>query len=79
MEQYRGDDPGTRADLFRISLMERREGAAAARDWVRRTLRIYREALRSPGHFARNKEYRRGFVRSVCVLRSYLRESRARG
>lgn len=59
----------------RIAFLVRRDGAEAAAQWVRRTLRIYRRALLTPRHFARAPEYRPRFVAAYCEFKRWLAEA----
>lgn len=56
----------------RIDFLVRRDGIAAAEQWVWRTARIYRRAVLSPHHFASRDEYRRKFIRSYCAFKAWL-------
>ncbi|MBK9245568.1 MAG: hypothetical protein IPM30_12140 [Burkholderiales bacterium] len=57
------------AEGARIEFLLARDGRPATVAWVRRTLSIYREALRS-GYGA---AYRRQLVESCCDFRRWLR------
>lgn len=61
----------------RLTFLVERDGPEAATQWARRTLEIYRGALRSRAHFARAAEYRRGFVESCCEFRRWIVHARA--
>ena len=60
----------------RIGLLLERDGATATRDWVKRTLAIYRRAVLDPSHFASRPEYRRDYLASCADFRRWLRMSR---
>ena len=55
----------------RIEFLVRRDGIAAARAWVERTLKLYREAVVSPGHASTN-EYRPLFEQSIRDFEAWL-------
>ena len=65
---------GTSAEAGRIGLLVARDGEEATRDWVRRTLAIYRRAVLDPGHFASTGGYRARFLISCAAFRRWLRE-----
>lgn len=56
----------------RIALLLARDGHAATREWVERTLNIYRQALAQPGSYAREPGYRAGFERSIREFEEWL-------
>jgi len=56
----------------RIALLLKRDGREATTEWVRRTMRIYRRAVLSPGHFAGAPAYRRSFIESYCDFKRWL-------
>jgi hypothetical protein len=56
----------------RIEFLVQRDGLAAATQWVRRTLGIYRQAVLNPHHHASRDEYRRRFIQSYCSFKSWL-------
>lgn len=60
----------------RIGLLLARDGEEATRDWVHRTLAIYRRAVLNPGHFASTGDYRRRFLASCLDFRRWLRSAR---
>lgn len=70
------------AEIDRIRFIEQRDGIAAAKDFARRTLTIYREWARpKTDGFGRNyklfphdKVYRASFVESILFFRKYLRK-----
>jgi hypothetical protein len=61
-----------KSESGRIEFLLRRDGSAATRAWVERTLAIYREALRDPRHFANDPSYRPLFERAVRQLEEWL-------
>ncbi|HSH28069.1 MAG TPA: hypothetical protein VK972_09960 [Wenzhouxiangella sp.] len=61
----------------RIQHLRQRDGLPSTRDWVERTLGIYRRAVLSRSHHAHLPEYRREFILSYCDFKRWL--SRARG
>jgi plasmid stabilization system protein ParE len=61
-----------RSEQERIAFLLGRDGPEATAEWVRRTLRIYRRAVLTPGHFAGLPEFRRGFIESYCAFRRWL-------
>jgi len=58
----------------RIGLLLARDGEQATREWVKRTLAVYRRAVLDPKHFASTGEYRRRFLASCADYRRWLRE-----
>ena len=62
-----------RAEGRRIGLLLEREGPEATREWVKRTLAIYRRAVLDRSHFASLPEYRRGYLASCADFRRWLR------
>lgn len=61
----------------RIEFVVRRDGPAAAVQWVRRTLGIYRSAVLDKRHFASKGTYRRAFIESYCEFKRWLMAMRA--
>jgi hypothetical protein len=57
----------------RIELLVREEGIEKAREWVERTLKIYREAVASPSSHASTKEYRPLFQQSIREFEEWLK------
>lgn len=56
----------------RLDFLVRRDGEAAAVEWARRTMRIYRSAVLNRRHFASTAEYRRQFIESYCEFKRWL-------
>lgn len=61
-----------RPESERIAFLLRRDGLAAARAWVERTLGIYRKALADPRHYAADPFYKPRFERAVRELEEWL-------
>lgn len=61
----------------RIRFLVERDGHAAAREWIERTLRIYREAIDSPGSHASAAHYRPRFEDAIAEFEHWLREQDA--
>lgn len=61
-----------RPESERIEFLLQRDGPAATRAWVERTLTIYREALRDPRHYANDPSYKPLFERAVRELEEWL-------
>jgi hypothetical protein len=59
----------------RIDFLIRRDGMTAALEWVRRTVWIYRNALKSGSGYG--QAYRRELVSSCCDFRQWLRQQHA--
>lgn len=68
-----GHEP--RSELGRIEFLLNRDGPAATRAWVKRTLAIYRRELADPRSFAADPAYKPRFERSVREFEEWL-ESR---
>ena len=56
----------------RIESLIRRQGLRAAREWIGRTIKIYREAINNPLSHASRPEYRPLFKRSIDALEHWL-------
>ena len=64
---------GTGIEAGRIGLLLARDGEHATREWVKRTLGIYRRAVLDPRHFASTGDYRPQFLASCLDFRRWLR------
>jgi hypothetical protein len=67
------------AEEHRLAFLENRDGKDAAKEFAKRTMRMYRSAVlasRKRGfdkpHHASLPEYRRGFIESYCALKRYV-------
>lgn len=60
------------AEAQRLALVEQRDGRDAARAFASRSLRIYRQAVLNPRHFAATPLYRRRFIESYLEFKRYL-------
>jgi len=62
----------------RIKFLIERDGIEATREWVARTMKIYRQAvlykgdMNKHGHFATNIVYRRKFIESYLSFKRFL-------
>ena len=56
----------------RIEFLVNRDGLAAATQWVRRTVGIYRRAVLDPRHHASRQDYRAEFIQRYCAFKSWL-------
>lgn len=65
-----------RPESERIEFLLKRDGFAATRAWVERTLTIYRQALRDPKHYANDPSYRPLFERAVGEFEEWLASHR---
>ncbi len=63
---------GARPELHRINYLVRRDGYEAARAWVERTLKLYREAVSKPGSQASNAAYRPLFEQAIGEFEEWL-------
>lgn len=63
----------------RIRFLLHRDGVESTIAWVRRTLRSYRAAVLDKRHFASSRPYRRGFIKSYCEFKRWLRSMHAYG
>jgi hypothetical protein len=61
-----------RSERERIEFLVARDGLAAAREWVERTLGIYRDALTSPSSHASATGYRPLFEAAVGEFEAWL-------
>jgi hypothetical protein len=64
-----------------ITVVDRRDGHAAARKYAVQTLRVYRSVAQfrdafGRRHFAHDNIYRRSYVLAICEIRKYLREKK---
>ncbi len=66
-------------DAARVAFLMTRDGELATRQWVVRTLAIYRRAVLNHGHFASTPEYRRKFILSYLSFRRWLSGDTRRG
>ncbi len=66
-----------RPESERIEFLLRRDGLAATRAWVERTLAIYREALSDPRNYARDPTYQPLFERAVRQFEDWLAGQKA--
>ena len=60
------------AEASRIEFLLQRDGPAATRIWVQRTLATYRRSVLDRRHFAHTAEYRLKFVASFLEFRRWL-------
>lgn len=61
-----------RPESERIEFLLKRDGVAATRAWVERTLAIYREALRDPKNYAVDPSYKPLFERALREFGEWL-------
>lgn len=66
-----------RSESARIELLLRRNGSAATRAWVERTLAIYGDALRDPRHYANDPSYKPLFEEAVRQFEEWLAEQKS--
>lgn len=59
----------------RLKLVEEKFGKPAAIQFAKQTYNNYKTCLRQAGNYARNKQYRRSFVKSCIYFRKYLKEN----
>ncbi len=71
-EPRQPDTAALRKERDRIEFLVDRDGLAIAVTWVRRTMRLYREAVLDRTGFARTDLYRRGFIQSYCDFKRWL-------
>ena len=70
------DEKITESECSRILFVEKRDGVAEAIQFAKRTLHIYRMAVKKNGRGIRSgygSTYRRSLVLSCLVFRSYIR------
>lgn len=60
------------AEQRRIEFLIERDGPAAARDWVERTLKMYRAAVNDPGSHASTSHYKPLFEASIHTFEAWL-------
>lgn len=58
--------------MHRIRFVVERDGEADARDWVERTLKIYRDAIDNPKSHASKPEYRARFEDAIGEFEAWL-------
>ena len=56
----------------RIDFLLARDGKASTRNWVQRTLDIYRQAVNAPHSHASKKEYRLLFLQAIDEFEAWL-------
>jgi len=69
-DQPRGD--ASTVEQERIDFLVRRDGVDSAIEWVRRTMRIYRQAVLNKRHHASMPDYRPRFIVSYCTFKAWL-------
>ena len=57
----------------RIAFILERDGPENGREWIKRTMGIYRTAVLDKSHHASKREYRRGFIQSYCEFKQFLK------
>ena len=76
------DTKTTESECNRILFVEKRDGVAEAIQFAKRTLHIYRMAVKKNSQGIRSgygSTYRRSLVLSCLVFRSYIREIKEEG
>ncbi len=58
--------------MHRIRFVAQRDGEADARDWVERTLKIYRDGIDNPKSHASKPEYRARFEDAIGEFEAWL-------
>lgn len=66
-----------RPEIGRIEFLLERDGLEATRAWVKRTLRIYRQALADPRNHANDPSYKLLFERAVREFEQWLAGQRS--
>ncbi len=56
----------------RFLLLRERDGMDAAVPWVKRTIKLYEEAISRPGHYASMQPYRASFEASLKALKAII-------
>jgi hypothetical protein len=64
--------PRLEPEAARIEFLVRRDGEAAALEWVRRTLEAYRDAVSNPASHASLPQYRVLFRQSIAAFEVWL-------
>ena len=57
----------------RFLLLRERDGMEAAVQWVKRTTKLYEEAISAPAHYASMQPYRASFEASLEALKASIR------
>jgi len=65
-------DDALAVEQVRIDFLVQRDGVDSAVEWVRRTMRIYRQAVLNKRHFASTPDYRPKFIASYCSFKAWL-------
>jgi len=60
------------AEEERIKVLLHRDGLEATREWIKRTLNIYRGAIVSPASHASQKGYKPSFEKSIQEFEEWL-------
>lgn len=63
------------AERSRIEFLMQRDGRASTRNWVERTLKMYRAAVNDPGSHSSNTHYRPLFEASIRTFEKWLSEN----
>lgn len=63
------------SERHRITFLIQRDGYAKTRNWVEKTLGIYREAVSSPGSHASQPEFRPHFDKAIAEFQAWLNRS----
>jgi hypothetical protein len=63
----------------RVEFLIERDGLQQTTVWVRRTIRIYRRAVLSKGHFAHSHPYRCRFIVAYLEFKRWLRTGSTAG
>lgn len=63
------------AEQQRIEFLIERDGPATARDWVERTLKMYRAAANDPGSYASSPHYKPLFEASIHTFEQWLSDN----
>lgn len=59
-------------ELNRINFLIARDGLSSTIEWIKRTIKIYRQAVLNKNHFASTREYRPKFIQSYVEFKLFL-------
>lgn len=56
---------------MRLAMLCARDGEVAAKEWARSTVRLYRQSMENPAHFASQLDWKARFEQSVRELATF--------
>jgi hypothetical protein len=62
----------TMSEQMRLAMLCHRDGEDAAKEWARSTVRLYRQSMENPAHFASQADWKIRFELSVQELATFM-------